>query len=70
LDIWVEPSNLNAKKLYNALKEFSAPVDNLTIKELSTPGLIYVFGVPPIRIDILTKSREEFLKLHGVKKQK
>jgi len=55
LDIWVECSETNAKKLLKALKKFNAPIDNLSVQELAKPGLIYIFGVPPLRIDILNK---------------
>ena len=55
LDIWIEPSKANAKKVLKALTDFGAPVDNLSISELATPGLIYVFGIPPIRVDLLNK---------------
>ncbi len=56
LDIWVEASVTNAKKLINALGEFGAPIDNLTVDDLSTPGLLYVFGIPPLRVDILNRA--------------
>lgn len=55
LDILIEPSEVNAKRTLKALTEFGAPTDNLTIKELATPGLLYVFGVPPLRVDILNR---------------
>lgn len=56
LDIWVEPSVLNAKRLIKALSAFGAPIDNLTVAELAKPGLIYVFGVPPMRVDIINRA--------------
>ena len=62
LDIWIEASKANAKKTLKALTEFEAPVDNLTIDELAKPGLIYVFGVPPIRVDILNKAKGSTFK--------
>lgn len=55
LDIWVEASKSNATRVLRALSEFGAPIDNLTAEDLATPGLIYVFGIPPVRIDILNK---------------
>lgn len=57
LDIWIDPSLLNAKRVLSALREFGAPIDNLTIKDLSTPGLIYIFGVPPLRVDLLNRPK-------------
>jgi predicted nucleotidyltransferase len=56
LDLWVEATSLNAKKLYKALSFFGAPVDNLTVEELAKPGLVFVFGIPPLRVDILNRA--------------
>ena len=53
LDIWVEASSINAKRLIKALSEFGAPVDNLETSDFEKEGLVYVFGVPPNRVDLL-----------------
>jgi predicted nucleotidyltransferase len=53
LDLVVAPTPKNAKALLKALKEFGAPIDNLSEQDLVKPGLLYVFGVPPLRVDIL-----------------
>jgi len=55
LDLLIEPSALNAKRVLKALNEFGAPTDNLTEKDLAVPGLLYVFGIPPLRVDILNR---------------
>jgi hypothetical protein len=55
LDIWVEPSVENAPKLIAALREFGAPLMGLTEEELKEPGVGLQIGMPPLRIDILTK---------------
>ena len=55
IDIWVEASVVNAKKLLKALKHFGAPIANLSVEELAMPGLVYVFGIPPVRVDILNR---------------
>jgi hypothetical protein len=55
LDILVNPTRKNAKALLAALTEFGAPVSDLTVKDLSTPGLLYVFGINPLRVDILNR---------------
>ena len=55
LDILIEPSVFNAKRVLKALGEFGAPIDNLSVTELATPGLLYIFGVPPLRVDILNR---------------
>lgn len=57
LDILIEASSANAKKALKSLKKFGAPTDNLTEAELSKPGLIYIFGIPPIRVDMLNKAK-------------
>ena len=55
LDILIIPEEKNAKAVLNALDEFGAPVNNLSIEELSKPGLLYVFGIAPLRVDILNR---------------
>lgn len=53
IDIWVEPGIENAKKTYQALKKFGAPLGHLTLKDLTNPKMVYQIGVEPNRIDIL-----------------
>jgi predicted nucleotidyltransferase len=55
LDILISANPKNAALVLKALTEFGAPVDNLSIEELSKPGLLYVFGIPPLRVDILNR---------------
>jgi predicted nucleotidyltransferase len=55
LDIRIVPEKKNAKALLAALSEFGAPISNLSVDELATPGLLYVFGIPPLRVDILNR---------------
>ena len=55
LDIWVRANSENAVKVLVALSRFGAPLNDLTIKDLSTPGIIFQIGVEPSRIDILTE---------------
>ncbi len=54
LDLWVEASKINSKKLILALKKFGAPTDNLIEDDFSKKDTLYIFGIPPNRIDILT----------------
>jgi hypothetical protein len=54
-DIWVRPTPENAVLVYGAIVRFGAPVDELTVEDLATPGLIYQIGIKPERIDILTR---------------
>lgn len=53
LDIWVEPSEPNAVKLYKALKEFGAPLKGIEAKDFTREDLIYQIGVAPVRVDIM-----------------
>ncbi len=55
LDVFVEASLSNAKKLRNVLAEFgfgSAAPDAETLAEA---GRVFMLGVKPFRIDVLTK---------------
>jgi hypothetical protein len=54
LDIWVRPTAGNARRVHAALAAFGAPLDELTVEDLTQPDLIYQIGVVPARIDILT----------------
>ena len=55
LDIWIEPTESNSRKTYQALKAFGAPIDNLVPDDFSKPGVLFLFGIPPNRIDLLTR---------------
>lgn len=55
LDLLIKPTRKNAKAVLAALTEFGAPVDNLSEDELAKPGLLYVFGISPLRVDILNR---------------
>ena len=55
LDIWVGASRANAKKVYRALQRFGAPLDNVKIADLATPGIVFQIGIEPVRIDIITE---------------
>jgi hypothetical protein len=54
LDVWVRPDSSNAKRVLAALADFGAPLHDLTVEDLSRPGLIFQMGVEPIRIDVIT----------------
>lgn len=55
LDILITASERNASAVLRALSKFGAPISNLSVKELAKPGLLYVFGIPPLRVDILNR---------------
>ncbi len=53
LDILIATDEQNAKDVYCALKEFGAPLENLTQKDFTQKGYFYQMGRPPLRIDIM-----------------
>ncbi len=55
LDLWVEPTQENAARAWDALARFGAPLEGVGVEDLSTPGIVIQLGVEPNRIDILTR---------------
>ena len=76
LDIWIRSTPENAGKVWKALMVFGAPLDQLSMNDLSTPGIIFQIGVVPCRIDILTDidgvefdeawANRRYIKIHGI----
>jgi hypothetical protein len=76
LDIWINPTPPNAALVMAALRVFGAPLANLTIDDLTTPGTVFQIGVVPSRVDILTaisgvtfedaRARRLLLEIEGV----
>jgi len=54
IDVWIRRSGDNAKRVWQALRGFGAPLFNLTLGDLQTPDTVFQIGVEPRRIDILT----------------
>lgn len=56
LDIWIQSSTENAHRVWRALADFGAPLDDLEVtqSDLTRPNVVAQFGLPPNRIDILT----------------
>jgi hypothetical protein len=54
LDIWVEPTPENARRVLQALRIFGAPVDKVEQGDFEKPGAVFQIGVSPRRIDLLT----------------
>lgn len=54
LDIWVRATSDNAERVFSALKNFGAPLSNLSTEDLSHSGTVFQIGVAPSRIDVLT----------------
>jgi hypothetical protein len=78
LDIWVNPTSANYKKLQDAFQFFKMPVFDMTEEKfLQTENYdVFSFGRPPVQIEILTKvkglefqiawSRASFSEFDGV----
>jgi hypothetical protein len=56
IDIWIEASEQNADRVWQALAGFGAPVETLGIErsDLAKPDMVVQLGLPPRRIDLLT----------------
>ena len=54
LDIFVERTPANARRVFRALVRFGAPLSQLTEADLQKPDIVFQMGNPPLRIDVLT----------------
>ncbi|PIQ62049.1 MAG: hypothetical protein COV99_07410 [Bacteroidetes bacterium CG12_big_fil_rev_8_21_14_0_65_60_17] len=54
IDIYVRPSEDNAKRIMEALKMFGAPVGGISVGDFLSKDLVLQIGVEPRRIDLLT----------------
>jgi hypothetical protein len=55
LDLFVEPTPANARRILAALSDYGAPLADLTAEDLATPGVVFQMGEPPWRIDLNTE---------------
>lgn len=53
LDLWIATDSENASSVYVALKEFGAPLANLTAVDFTHQDYFYQMGIPPLRVDIM-----------------
>jgi hypothetical protein len=53
LDIWIEATPRNARAVFRSLREFGAPLTNLTEADFAREGTFYQMGRSPARVDIL-----------------
>ena len=53
LDLWITTDPTNAKSVYVALKEFGAPLENLTAEDFTQKEYFYQMGRAPLRVDIM-----------------
>lgn len=54
VDLFVGSSPDNAARVWRALVAFGAPLDDLRLEDLRTPGVFYIMGRPPNQIDLIT----------------
>lgn len=56
LDVWIEPVETNAERVWRALAAFGAPLEALGItrSDLVRPETVVQLGLPPMRVDLLT----------------
>jgi len=53
LDLWVEPSPENGRRVYEALGRFGAPLEDVSPESFADPDLVFQIGIEPNRIDVL-----------------
>lgn len=53
LDIWTEPSPENAKRVFDALADFGAPMAEATVEDFTNQDIIFQIGIAPHRIDVM-----------------
>ena len=53
LDLWIALDDANAKAIFDALKEFGAPLAGLTPAVFREPGYFYQMGRAPLRVDVM-----------------
>jgi len=53
LDLFISVDEVNAQAVFKALREFGAPLKDLTEQDFSKEGFFYQMGQPPLRVDIL-----------------
>lgn len=51
LDIWIDPTPKNARAVFEALREFGAPLTGLAAADFAKEGAFYQMGRPPARDD-------------------
>lgn len=56
LDLWIRATPENAQRVWRALDGFGAPLGNLELQDLHTPGVVFQIGIAPNRIDVLTSA--------------
>ena len=53
LDLWISTDKKNSMAVYAALKEFGAPLKDLSPADFAKEGYFYQMGNPPFRLDVM-----------------
>jgi hypothetical protein len=53
-DLWIEPTDANAKRVLQALRRFGIPLIDVEPDDFASPSFQYVIGMPPVQFDFLT----------------
>jgi hypothetical protein len=54
LDLWISPTQPNARRVWRALANFGAALDAVTEEDFSVPDTVVQIGRAPRRVDVLT----------------
>lgn len=54
-DLWIEASPENAARVMTALRDFGAPLGDVTENDFASGGSGFRMGTPPFRIELLTE---------------
>ena len=65
LDVWIEPVEPNAQRLFVALAQFGAPTQDIRPSDFTVPEVFFQIGIEPVRIDIMTSVRGWILPQPG-----
>lgn len=55
-DVWVNPTEENARKVFESLAEFGAPLDGVTWEDFAVANNVFQMGITTERIDIITST--------------
>jgi len=53
IDVWIIPELNDVQKVFDALREFGAPLKNIKPEDFSDKEMILQMGMAPVRIDIM-----------------
>jgi predicted nucleotidyltransferase len=53
LDVWISTETSNAEAVFKSLREFGAPLEEMSVKDFAEDGFFFQMGIAPIRVDIL-----------------